>query len=94
MATPASAPGSLHKKSTSFASTPRNLQKLGYMEEHSLIRMELVEARKIEELREEQAANARREWLACPATPRSSHDSRHNLRWRRPLSLMARVRVA
>ena len=53
-------PSSMHRKSTSFASTPRNLQKIGYMEEYSLMRMELVEARKIEELREQQAANARR----------------------------------
>lgn len=52
-------PTSAHRKTTSFASTPRNLQKIGYMEEYSLMRMELVEARKIEELREQQAANAR-----------------------------------
>ena len=57
-------PSSMHHKSTSFASTPRNLQKIGYMEEYSLMRTELFKARKIEELaeelREQQAANARR----------------------------------
>ena len=57
----AGTPVSIHRRTTSFASTPRNLKKLGYMEEAALMKMELLEARKIEELREEQAANAKRE---------------------------------
>ena len=37
-----------------FTSTPRNLQRLSHQEEHQLIKMELTEARKLEELMQSQ----------------------------------------